>query len=96
MNEKAQVLESLLTHPGWRLFLEHAHQEWGPSGVRYQAELDKALDLTDGNAAASQARQVRAGRLVIEQLLAWPAEEFARLTREQQVSEPSYSRRGTL
>ena len=56
MTDRAQVLESLLTHPGWRVFLAHVEQEWGASGVRYNTELDKALGLLDDNAAASQAR----------------------------------------
>ena len=96
MNELAGQLESLLTHPGWQLFLDHVEADWGPAGVKYQSELDKALNLLDDNAAASQARQVRAGRKIIETLLAWPAEELARLTREDRVSEPTMSRRGGL
>lgn len=96
MSEHADALESLLTHPGWQLFLEHVHREWGPTGARYNAELDKALDLTDANAAASQARQIRAGRKVIESLLTWPAEEAQRLKRTDRVPELTMSRRGGL
>ena len=96
MNDHADALESLLTHPGWRLFLEHVHHEWGPMGARYNAELDKALDLLDAQAAASQARQIRAGRKVIESLLAWPAEEAQRLKRTDRVPEATMSRRGGL
>lgn len=96
MSDHADALDSLLTHPGWRLFLEHVHLEWGPTGARYNAELDKALDLIDANAAASQARQVRAGRKVIESLLAWPAEEAQRLKRTDRVPELTMSRRGGL
>ena len=94
--DRVQALEALLTHPGWLAFLEHVHQEWGPSGARYTAELDRALDLTDSDAAASQARQVRAGRRVIEMLMAWPAEEIARVTRMEQKPTLTLSRRGGL
>ena len=99
MTDDAQALESLPTHPGWRLFIAHVQREWGPNGALYNAELDKALDLTDANAAASQARQVRAGRKVIEALMAWPAEEAARLTRQPGAIDhevESFSRRGRL
>lgn len=94
--EQADGLESLQAHPGWRLWVEHVDAEWGPNGGQYNAALDKALNLMDNDAAASQARQVRAGRRVIETLLAWPAEEVARLRRTPQGSEPAQSRRGGL
>lgn len=96
MNELAQTLESLLDHPGWRMFTQYVTHEWGAHGVKYNAELDRALDLTDPAMAASQARQVRAGRVVIETLINWPAEEIARLKRQEQQPEFSQSRRGSL
>ena len=93
--EVIEALESLLTHPGWRAFRAHAEREWGPSGLAYTAELDKALDLLDDSAAASQARQIRAARKVIEQLLRWPQEELRRL-RPKAIEPDSMSRRGGL
>lgn len=95
-DERRDVLEALLTSPGWSVFVHHVETEWGPNGATYQQELDKALDLTDSAAAASQARQVRAGRKVIEMLLAWPSQEIARLKRQEPDSEPVLSRRGGL
>ena len=95
MNERADILESFLKHPGWQLFAEHVQHEWGPNGLKYNAELDKALNLTDDNAAASQARQIRAGRRVIEQLLTWPSDELARCKRQEpRVEEPMMARGG--
>ncbi len=91
-----EALESLVTHPGWSLFVAHVEREWGANGVKYQSELDKALDLTDAEAAASQARQIRAGRRVIETLVRWPSEELARLKRQDEKGEPTLSRRGGL
>lgn len=91
-----EALESLIESPGWRVFRAHVEQEWGPTGQRYQAELDKALDALDDHASASQARQVRSGQKVILALLRWPEEELARLTRQAQQPEITMSRRGTL
>ena len=96
MSERAQALESLLANPGWHAFTQHVFQEWGPTGVQYNAELRKALNLTDNDAAASQARQILANGIVIAQLVAWPAEELVRLTRSERVAEPAMSRRGGL
>ena len=96
MNEQAQMLEALLTSPGWRAFREHVYQEWGPSGEKYQAELDKALDLTNNDAAASQARQIKAAQKAIQHLLEWPADELGRLKRAERPVEPVMSRRGGL
>lgn len=94
-NDRTEALDALLLHPGWHLFLEHCHREWGPNGAKYNAELDKALDLIDPAAAASQARQIRAGRKTLETLLSWPAEELARVKRtEPEPVQPSYVRGG--
>lgn len=95
-SEQADALESLGVHPGWGLWIDHLKSEWGPNGATYNAELDKALNLLDDNAAASQARQVRAGRRTIEALVGWRVEEIARLRRAQPGSEPTHSRRGGL
>lgn len=83
MREDREALESLMAHPGWRAFCGQVDQEWGLNGLRFQAELDKALNLTDNNAAASQARQIRSGQKVILALLRWPAEEATRLKRQE-------------
>ena len=95
-DERREALESLVTHPGWRLWIGHVTDEWGPHGETYNAQLDKALNLLDDSAAASQARQVRAGRKVIESLIAWPGEELARLKRSDRPSDGTLSRRGGL
>lgn len=92
----AEALESLLEHPGWRLFWLHVQDEWGPTGKHYRAELDKALDLMDNDAAASQARQIRSAQKVIAGIMNWPKEECARLKRAEMTSEKTESRRGSL
>jgi hypothetical protein len=96
VNETAQILESLLQHPGWRLFREHIDAEWGTNGREYHAELEKALDLLDNDAAASQARQVTSYRKRLERLVTWPSEELQRLKRAEQKPELTMSRRGGL
>ena len=78
-SELREMLEAGLHADFWQWFVDQVQQEWGPHGVRYQQELDQALNLTDNDAAASQARQVRSGQKVILMLLRVPAETLARL-----------------
>jgi hypothetical protein len=96
VNEAVQILEDLQKHPGWRLFREHVDQEWGPRGARYMSELEKALDLSDPQSAASQARQIVSARKVVDGLMVWPSEEVQRLKRAEQKPELTMSRRGGL
>lgn len=93
-----EALESLIDSPGFALFKQHVAREWGQNGARYTAEMEKALNLTDNNAAASQARQIVAARKTIENLMHWPEEELARLQRAEQTPAHanSMSRRGGL
>lgn len=79
MSDTQDILESGIQSEFWHLFREYVEREWGPQGVRYQQEMDKALDMRDNDAAASQARQIRSGQKVILSLLRWPAEEAKRL-----------------
>lgn len=98
MNEHISIWESWLSHPGTKAFLAYVEREWGDSGVKYQAEMERALNLTDNHASASQARQILSGKKVIQALMRWPQEELARLKREEKATdaEPVMSRRGSL
>lgn len=97
MIDRREALEALVTHPGWQLFLAYVADEWGPSGKAYARALDKALDLLDDGAAASQARQVRAARRVIDGLVRWPEEELRLLKGAPRSAESvAPSRRGGL
>ena len=98
VSEHTQILESLLSHPGWRLYREHVETEWGPKGARYLSHLEGALSLVDNAEAASQARQIVSARKVIEQLVNWPGEELARLSRVEKQADPvgAAGRRGGL
>ncbi len=82
MSEQKDILESLVNSPGWHDYVRFVEREWGPTGLRYLAQIDRALDLVDNDAAASQARQIRSAQKVILGLLRWPHEEIKRLTVE--------------
>ena len=89
-----ESLEHLLLSPGWAAFVAHVEQEWGPTGIRYQQALETALNLTDSEAAASQALQVLAARKTVELLLKWPSEEIRRLKAKDSDPVPAMSRGG--
>lgn len=79
MSELKHILEDFIAHPGWAWFQERVDREWGAHGTRFTGELKAALNLTDNNAAASQARQILSGQAVILALLRTPQEELAKL-----------------
>ena len=78
-DELLEVLEHGLAGPFWAWFVAQVHQEWGPTGARYQAEMDRALAIVDDNACAAHARQVRSGQKAILALLRLPEETCHRL-----------------
>jgi hypothetical protein len=85
--------ESLIAHPAWLAFRAHVEQEWGPSGKKYQQELDQALNTRN----IDHACQIRSGQKVIAALMRWPEEELLRIRRQQpSEAEPVMSRRGSL
>ena len=69
-----EMLDQGMASDFWAWFVAHVEQEWGPTGVRYQAALDRALAIVDDNACAAQARQVRSGQKAILALLRLPEE----------------------
>ncbi len=85
MSDLKEQLDHFVGTDGWRWFVAKVEDEWGAQGKRYLAELDRALNLTDNDAAASQARQIRSGQKIIQSLLRLPFEELRRL---QSPSEP--------
>ena len=84
---ESESLEELLASPGWDAYVKHVQEEWGPQGAKFQEQLDAALNLTDNNAAASQARQVRSGQKVILGIVRWPTERLAALRRNAQTEQ---------
>ena len=91
-----EALERLTTSQGWQVFYQHVLSEWGMTGAAYMSELDKALAMTDNNAAASQARQIRSGQKAIMALMGWPAREAARLKRMTESDKGSVEERAVL
>lgn len=91
-----ETLESLLQHPGWRWFWEDVATDWGPNGVQFRGELERALNLTDDHAAAAQARQIYSSQKVIMALPQRVSDALARLKRAESHAEPHPSRRGGL
>lgn len=84
MSDRADILESLLQHPGWKLFLDHVKSEWSPAAcwrkVREEAGDLAKVDYTNGQVG-----------LLVE----WPAQEMAKERRERPMALPM-SRRGGL
>lgn len=75
MNERADVLDSLLKHPGWGLFAEHAIQEWAPAACWRKA---KAAGGDKAAIALIDKVNEQVGLLVN-----WPKDELARLKRQE-------------
>lgn len=79
MTELKDILERGIDSEFWQWFERKVLTEWGPNGAHFQQEMDRALNLTDNDAAASQARQVRSGQKVILGLLRLPQDELRKL-----------------
>ena len=79
MSELKDILERGVEGEFWQWFERKVLAEWGPNGAHFQHEMDRALDMTDNDAAASQARQVRSGQKVILGLLRLPHDELRKL-----------------
>jgi hypothetical protein len=79
MSDLKDVLEGGLRSEFWQWFTSKVLEEWGAQGKRYLVELDAALNLSDNDAAASQARQIRSGQKAILALLRIPDEALRKL-----------------
>lgn len=78
-----EALESLLEHPGWKLFQEQAKAEWSP-GACWRKVMEQGGNLEKVSYTNEQ----------VGALMTWPAQEVARLKRAAQEPEPSLSRGG--
>lgn len=88
MSDRAAALESLVSHPGWQAFFEHAKEEWGPAGCWRKAKEMREVDPVLGVQKIDYTNE-QVGRL-----LAWPQDELARLMRAEASAEPALSRGG--
>lgn len=76
MTDDVTHLGSLVTHPGWLLFLEHCRKTWGPEG--YGRQLKQAVlrtQLDKGDVAAA-VTAVDLAATEINSLLSWPVERM--------------------
>lgn len=80
MTDEQDYLGSLVKHPGWLLFLEHARKTWGPEGYGRQLKLAVAkakgsnADLSAAVASVDQAAEE------INILLSWPTNRLKSIT----------------
>lgn len=88
-------LDSGVTGAFWQRFTDHARQEWGPAGERYQQAVKKALEGKSETDAIAYLRMVVFAQSEIATLLRWPLERVSALKHATQraVMEPG-SRRG--
>ena len=72
-----ESLEGLVESDGWRIFWEHARNEW--RGPGYIARMEAALSFGTGD--LNKAKTVHETAKDIERLLLWPAQRVKELQR---------------
>jgi len=95
-SDRSELVEwrELLDSPGWTRLAQHVHAEW--QGPAFAARVEDLANRPDDAAALSQLRQMLAAKRAIERLLKTPAEQVARLERQETQIGPWPSRRGAL
>lgn len=88
MSELREILETGVSSPFWQWFCARVHEEWGAQGKRFLPELERAANLSDNDAAASQMRQILSGQKAILSLLRAPHDELRKLKSEPDTDEP--------
>lgn len=91
MSDVAELLESLIAHPGWRLFCDRVSLEYK---TRERLGELNALRDTDDLRALNKLRQIVASQEAIAWALEWPKQELLRLKRQDTEPEPVLSRAG--
>jgi hypothetical protein len=75
--ERQQALQELVASDGWKLFLSHVEQQWGPSAV-----LDRIrVGLSKGDTDTSKYVNAEA---LLREVMQWPNREFARSEQKQE------------
>ena len=77
-DETAEVLRSLMEHPGWAILTTQARQEWA---IRERQGRKDALKAEDA-LALNLLRQITAAQEAVEWVLTWPKDELARRLRQ--------------
>lgn len=79
MSELKEMLEGGLRSEFWAWFTARVHDEWGATGRRFLPELERAANLSDNDASASQVRQILSGQKAILALLRLPEDALRHL-----------------
>ena len=96
MSERSDLLEALITHPGWKLYASQIGEEWGPRAYAQKLKAAVQRAREHGKDAGHAIELVDAANDAIADAMRWPGEELGRLKRSEQTHEPSLSRRGGL
>ena len=93
-----EALESLLAHPGWRLFEEQIGKDWGPKAYAQRLKAAVSHARSVGTDASHAIELVDAANDAIGEAMQWPAQQVSRLRRveEAEAHPPTQSRRGGL
>lgn len=95
MSERADLLDALVAHPGWKLFVDHMGEEWGPKAYANRLKAAVAHARQVGTDASHAIELVDAGNDAIAEAMQWPSEESGRVKRaEQQPAAVSMARGG--
>lgn len=87
-DERRQILEDFVQHPGWAVFAAHVAEEWAPAGCWRKVKTMPHAEL------AVALQQVDYTNQEVGKLMRWPAEEVQRLAQQEKVSEPTLQRGG--
>lgn len=72
MTDEQDYLASLVKHPGWLLFLEHARKTWGPEGYGRQLKLAVAKARAQNADISAAVAAVDHAADEINLLVTWP------------------------
>lgn len=87
---------SLLEHPGWRRFVLHAKEQWGP--VAYARKLKRIITETPSVESVIELRILDKVNDELNALLSYPTDQVRRADQrlEADAAPPDLSRRGIL
>lgn len=80
-NETRDALERLNDSPGWKLFVAHVADAWGPKAYAQKLKAAVSHARMVGKDAAQAVELVDAANDAIGEAMNWPAQEAARLRR---------------
>ena len=96
MSEEREILEGLLTHPGWTAFQTAVGDLWGPKAYANRLKGAVSHARTVGKDASQAIELVDAANDAVAEVMRWPGERVVRLKQQEQEPTVSLSRRGGL